>query len=390
MSASIGELQELSSLIDLIYQGATDPTRWETILAALADYVAAPHAFIHTPTIVPEKGGYMFAHNVPAGIIETWGNYHDVDIYTRATVEKGVISRSGSVVTGEDLVPVEEWRNSVFFKEFSSKYDFVHMLGTVVFGTEVKDLMPTTCTYYRGIKDEAFSQIECQRQRMLMPHVSRSFGVLQRLQGADFKVAASRAALDLLKSGVFLIGEGGEVLFANRCATRILRDEDGLRLQLRNGLRGVNTLITSDPQAQQALVAALRETLSPDILTTPHFTRTVSVPRPSHRTPYALSFSSLPIENEFGTGSDTPRAIVFLVDPEQPTNINTDWLQSTFGLTRAETRVAVMLAEGNTMEEMSENLGVSVNTLRTQLSQIYAKTGVNTRARLVRLMLSLP
>lgn len=390
MSASMNDLQELSSLIDLIYQGATDPGKWEIILAALSNYVAAPHAFIHTPTIVPEKGGYMYAHNVPVGIIETWGNYHDVDIYTKATVEKGVISRSGSVVTGEDLVPVEEWRNSTFFKEFTSKYDFVHMLGTVVFGTEVKDLMPTTCTYYRGMKDEAFSQVECQRQRLVMPHVSRSLGVMQRLKGADFKVAASRAALDLLKSGVFLVGESGEVLFANRCAMRILCDEDGLRLQRRSGIRRVDMLMATDPQAQQALTSALRETISPDILTTPHFTRTISVSRPSFRTPYALSFSSLPLENEFGSGSDTPRAIVFLSDPELPTEINTDWLQSTFGLTRAEVRVAVMLAEGNTMEQISDNLGVSVNTLRTQLAQIYAKTGVNSRARLVRLLLSLP
>ncbi len=41
------------------------------------------------------------------------------------------------------------------------------------------------------------------------------------------------------------------------------------------------------------------------------------------------------------------------------------------------------------MDEVAGVLGVSENTVRTQLKQIYAKTGVDSRARLVKLVYSL-
>jgi DNA-binding CsgD family transcriptional regulator len=64
-------------------------------------------------------------------------------------------------------------------------------------------------------------------------------------------------------------------------------------------------------------------------------------------------------------------------------------LQSAYGLTPSEARVAITLLEGGSAREMAENLGVSFHTVRTQIRQAYAKLGVNSRAHFVRLMLEL-
>lgn len=64
-------------------------------------------------------------------------------------------------------------------------------------------------------------------------------------------------------------------------------------------------------------------------------------------------------------------------------------LQSTHGLTPAEARVAIALLDIYSAKGVANYLGVSFNTVRTQIREIYAKLGVDNRARFVKLMLEL-
>lgn len=64
-------------------------------------------------------------------------------------------------------------------------------------------------------------------------------------------------------------------------------------------------------------------------------------------------------------------------------------LQNAHGLTPAEARVAIALLEGDSAKDVANYLGVSFNTVRTQIKEIYAKLGVNSRANFVKLMLGL-
>jgi DNA-binding CsgD family transcriptional regulator len=59
-------------------------------------------------------------------------------------------------------------------------------------------------------------------------------------------------------------------------------------------------------------------------------------------------------------------------------------------LTPAECRVAILLADGHSPATIAEMVGVSRNTLKTQMSSIYGKTGTSRQAQLVRLLLQLP
>ena len=380
------ELAELSGLIDLIYKGATEPGCWDTTLAALSDYVEAPYAFLHTPLHPPDAGGYMYSRQIPAGIFENWPRFLPHDIYAKEGLVQGRF-RDGVVVTGEDILPREQFESSIFYRDYLAHYGFCYMLAGIVFGNEHSDLLPTTCIYYRGPEHAPFSENQRRRLRLVMPHLSRALGVMQRLRNADLRIAASRAALDLLRAGVLLIGSEGEIVFANRRALRLIGEGDGLKI--RSHAKGTDRLSASDAKAQQAINAALLAAISPEVLKTPHFAQSIPVPRYSGRAAYQLSFSSLSLENEFGTGGDMPRAIVFITDPEQPLSVDAEWLRGTYGLTSAEAKAAIMSMRGDSTARLAAVLGISVNTLRTQLQQVYAKTGTGNRARLVRLLISL-
>ncbi len=61
-----------------------------------------------------------------------------------------------------------------------------------------------------------------------------------------------------------------------------------------------------------------------------------------------------------------------------------------FGLTPAECRVAMLLTDGHAPRQIGQLLGVSRNTLKSQLASIYSKTGTSRQSQVVRLISRLP
>ena len=67
-----------------------------------------------------------------------------------------------------------------------------------------------------------------------------------------------------------------------------------------------------------------------------------------------------------------------------------EFVAESLGLTPAESRVAVALAEGKTVRDIAEATGRTKHTVRWLFRQIYRKLGISTQAQLVRLVLLLP
>ena len=83
------------------------------------------------------------------------------------------------------------------------------------------------------------------------------------------------------------------------------------------------------------------------------------------------------------------RALLFISDPTARIRPAGQTLADLFGLTPAECRLALLLADGRAPTEITDILGVSRNTLKSQLASIYQKTGTSRQAQLVRLLLQL-
>jgi DNA-binding CsgD family transcriptional regulator len=71
----------------------------------------------------------------------------------------------------------------------------------------------------------------------------------------------------------------------------------------------------------------------------------------------------------------------YVADPIM--NDSIDLLRSHFGLTRAEARLALHLVAGETLRSAEAKLGVTYETARTHLKNIFSKTGTCRQAELV-------
>ena len=56
-------------------------------------------------------------------------------------------------------------------------------------------------------------------------------------------------------------------------------------------------------------------------------------------------------------------------------------------LTPAETRLAIALFKGQSVEAYAKEVGISIHTARWYVKQIYAKTGVKRQTALIRMLL---
>jgi DNA-binding CsgD family transcriptional regulator len=63
-------------------------------------------------------------------------------------------------------------------------------------------------------------------------------------------------------------------------------------------------------------------------------------------------------------------------------------LRAEFGLTKAEARLALRLAEGSTLASAAQAFEVKLTTIRSQLQQVFAKTGTARQTELVATLLS--
>jgi DNA-binding CsgD family transcriptional regulator len=61
-------------------------------------------------------------------------------------------------------------------------------------------------------------------------------------------------------------------------------------------------------------------------------------------------------------------------------------LRRLYDLTRAEARLALLMANGLTLEDAGDQLGIRRNTVRAHLRSIFSKMGVTRQTELIRLV----
>jgi len=389
--SQVSELERLSGLIGFIYRGATDPSLWPQIVEDAGTWMGSPKGMLYTPLHGPEQGGIYFQHGLSDSFLELYkAKYQSIDMWTQQVVRLDLF-KEGNVILGTDLVPHDTLLRSQWYRDCLQVGDISRLLTSVVFGLAGWEAdprtadMPTACSFYRGDDGEDYSEVERQKLALLIPHFSRSLGVMARLRMKDLQVASSLSAIDRLPLAVVLMSRAGDAVFANRAATAMLSRTDILRLERSTSGRGLGRLVAKVPSAnrqlEKALVTASRMT---DVL---HFSSVIRVPTGQAGQAWSIQLSSLSPTREFSADGQLPEIIAFLTDPGRPIRMTAGLLCRTYGLTAAEERVAVAATAAGPLEELAESLLLRINTVKTHLGQVYAKTGVRGRAELVRLVL---
>jgi DNA-binding CsgD family transcriptional regulator len=191
---------------------------------------------------------------------------------------------------------------------------------------------------------------------------------------------ATSAALDMLDSGVVLIGVDAKILQVNRAAEALLAKRDGLIATCAE----LRAQIPRESEQLEILIHSATSFSGGTCLSAGGWLRI------SRRHSPSLQLQISPVRH-FPLNSNTAFCtIVFITDPAQSQCSCFEALRAFFGLTAAEARVAILLGQGNSLRDISQALSVSGNTVKSQVASIHGKTGTSRQSQLVRLLMSLP
>jgi len=108
--------------------------------------------------------------------------------------------------------------------------------------------------------------------------------------------------------------------------------------------------------------------------------------RPSGKRPYVIHV--LPFSPPREDVSE-PRALVVLIDPDRQPEPAASLLRRVYRLTNAEADIALRVLRGDGLKPISEELSLSMATIKTHLQHIFDKTDTHRQAELVRLLLTI-
>lgn len=280
-----------------------------------------------------------------------------------------------------ETIPVERLHASRVYKEILAPAHIEYTLGAKIIAEE--DGSSAGIAVMRSKEGKAFDHQDTEAMGALIPHLKQALAIHKKFALLDFQNRAALETLDNVRTGIILLEEGGAIKFANKLAKNIAAARDGLAI-INDRLSIANFPLLSDILATAN--TAIQRARQDDILPGKSF----SIPRPSGKRPYMALVCPLwgnHLRFDLSVLAE-PLAAIFVTDPERPLETPTEVLQRLFGLTVSEARLAARFAETASLKESAELLELTEGTARVYMKRIFAKTGVNSQAALMKLVLA--
>lgn len=356
----------MEDIVDSIYEAALLPEKWDATLTAINKKVGT-------------YGGLIFTQSdVGRAVIATPG----ADELFRKFLEGGWDKANSRMERANkldhagflcdlDVFEESELANEPLYRDFFYPLGLGWSVGTHI-ATPNGDML--AASFDGKLKDGPVPREKIAWLDSIRPHLARSLSMMARMQIA----AASKVADGLGAFGLpaCVVNSVGKILAAN------------------NLMEPMIPSVVVDRRERIALRSASADALLKEALSrSPNrdgWGEVMSIPVPASEDQSACVVHLLPI---CGNGRDLmPRGIFVLAVSNLATSALPDasLLKGLFDLTPTEAKVARLLALGTATDDICGVAKISMNTLKSHLKAIYAKTGTRHQSQLVRLLSGAP
>ncbi|MFP5306119.1 MAG: helix-turn-helix transcriptional regulator [Gammaproteobacteria bacterium] len=366
----LGGIATLGRLFDTIYEGPTETPPWHSALELLREALEAKHVTLILRPPSPQSDGVILNTDTidAEGARSYQTHFFALDPFVGLP--------DGEIVSPQDLLGAR-WSETALYREYLRPFDVEHLVGADI---TTADGIECRFRVSRGRDMRPFDAEDRALCRLLLPHLRRAIQLHARLDGLECERQLFAGVVNRLQLGIVGFARSGAIVELNDEARRVLAASDGLRLA------GQTLAFDSRTEARE-FQRMLREAIGDAPQATPALVDAMSVTRPSGRSPIGLLVRRVAAA-AWPKNPQLPVAAVFLRDPESGTQrLSRDVVQRLFGFTHMEAGLALAIADGLTLEEAAERLGIKKNTARTYLRFIFCKTGVSRQSQLIRRLL---
>ena len=375
---------DYEQLVGLVYQGALEEQPWQSALPLLREVLDAQVvSLVLRPPSNDDRGAILNCVRPEANMLRDQGSLADPSDWEASAYRDQFFALDpfvnlpvDEVVALEDILPDAELIASDYYQHYLQPIDLFRILGV---DTREPGGMLARLRVSRRRSEQRFGARERALLEKVTPHLRRAIEIYARLNRMTSERDVYAGAVDQLSVATIILDEQGRMLNTNALAKALLEEGNGLSLrgrQLHIDGRDINR------ELQQALEAIIKAQQAG----TTAVVRALRIPRSAGRADLGLVIRPVPAA-QGNEGQSSPCATVFISDPDLRESASQQILGDLFELTPAEANLAILLARGLSLAEVSENQQVSQHTARAQLKSIFAKTGVSRQAELVRLVL---
>lgn len=368
--------RRFSALTEQIYTAAFDDAGWDSLLEALRVqfHVSLVISFVWDRIAeVPLYASSTIQDGSVTSKYEAY--YHNLDPFYHKL--DGLLSafdrtikqhRNMQVFPNEAILPYSAFHKTEFYQDFVRPYDLSGNDLVVLAGKS--EHTHTIFHFHSPMQSEEFDGEEIKQLAALAPHLKRGLHTRQQMAGLRANANLFEAAFDELANAVFLLDATGPVLRFNARAKQLMDARQAITV--RNG-----RLVALHPRDNMALQAATR----PQPAWAPPAGLILRGPVPTSNlrlTVTPLQGHTLPLWVDVHRRAQV--AFMVTATHYDPLSANSLTLVEHYGLTPAEAEVAQLLADGLGPRQIAARRGKSINTIKAQIKQIYAKTGASGHA----------
>jgi DNA-binding CsgD family transcriptional regulator/PAS domain-containing protein len=350
---------ELIALLEVLYGDRLAEASWDGFLRAFAGALEATYA-----TLILTAPGARAVGEITTPDLGP----DELDVYSDAlfVTDPFVGLPEGEVVAFSEFVAGRtlnaEWRQ---FLESSGADQILGLDIHLPSGLEAR---------FRLTRDRSrvdFGPAEKAAFQAIARHLRHAVRLHERLQTSAIEHGVYRGAIEQLALGALILDGRGTILRSNSVAERLL--------QVGDGLRSSDGRLRLENRAEQALLDQLLH----DPPASGGATR-LRISRPSGGRD--LNATARAVSSTGYLGEGQPVLALFVADPDHAAPPSPDALREIFQLTRMEANLAAALADGSSLVQAANRLGIAHNTARSHLRSTFAKTGARRQSQLVRLI----
>lgn len=353
------------SLIDQIYEAAVIPERWNEVLAKFAQAAGAKDA------VLIAARGTTFSRWLTSSpefdeVVVTHAQRYPENLRTARLVA----AQYAGFVHDRDVMSQDEIDREPVYRDYLIPKGYGSGVATAIFSPSGDNIIVhAEYDHTRGPeRREVLAELD-----QLRPHFARAALLSSRL-GLE-RAHAMTEALAILGLPCAVLRASGRVYAANTAFEALIPD----LVQDRS-----DRVYLADTEADQLLDDALRRI---SLHLSAGSVNSIPVAGGDGKLPHIVHL--LPIR---GTAHDvfTQATSLLVVTPVDRAKVPTAGvLQGLFDLTPAEARVARGIGEAQSIDGIAKSLGISRETVRSQLKSVLSKTGAGRQVELVRLLAGL-
>ena len=329
------------------------------------------------------NGGLLFSHEggpaPPQATLDYLRTYHRVN----PRLGPMLAAPPGAWLHDHELFDGRFIASSPFHQEFLVPYGGLHCSAIKI------EADPQTLVIFaamRGVGSPHIAGPDLDLLNRLHHHLVEAMSIHQSVRSLQMESMAGRSVLDRFRQPVILIDQQRILRFRNQAATDLLEEGDV-------ATEGSGFLRLRDPRHDRQMLVHLRELdlgghAAGDAGTLER--AVMRLRKSSDDAPVALLLLPLRPGSMMGAFGDEGLALGMFIDPAFRRDPDPAVIAAAFGLTPAEARVAGALTTGKAPEELADDVGVAISTIRTQIRSLLEKTGARRQAEMVSILAAFP